>query len=131
MNQKPPKTPSYESGGKNQPTHAAWPSVERQLVESKVIAGSALENLIRNNQDLSILRPEEANDGFPFPPWLRVYWRKTHPELDFSGPRVGYPLILGNILNWMTRHQDLPSNSPSPATPANNKKPAPNPSRRS
>jgi len=43
--------------------------VERQLVESIVIAGSALEHLIRDNQDFSMLRLEEAHDGPPFPPW--------------------------------------------------------------
>jgi hypothetical protein len=128
MNHKPPKTPPYESSSKNKPTDAGWPSVERQLIDSKVIAGSALEHLIRNNQDLSMLRPEEAHDGLPFPPWLRVYWRKSHPELDFSGPRVGYPLILGNVLNWMMRNQDLPKNDARPSDP---QRPVRKPARRS
>ena len=117
MNHKPPKEPPHESPGKDKPSQARWPSVERQLVESKVIAGSALEHLIRDNQDFSMLRPEETHDGLPFPPWLRVYWRKSHPELDFSGPRVGYPLILGNILNWMMHNQDLPKNDVPPSNP--------------
>ena len=69
MNHKPPKEPPHESPGKDKPTQARWPSVERQLVESIVIAGSALEHLIRDNQDFSMLRLEEAHDGPPFPPW--------------------------------------------------------------
>lgn len=126
MNRKPSKAPPHESPQRNKRAQSRWPTVERQLIESKVIAGSALEHLIRDNQDFSMLRAEEADDGLPFPPWLRVYWRKTHPELDFSGPRVGYPLILGNILNWMMHHQDLPTNE----TPRSNPKQPDQPARR-
>jgi hypothetical protein len=93
-----------------------WPTLEEQLAAAKVTPGSALENLIRQNQDFHMLRPEEAHDGLPFPPWLRVYWRKSHPELDFSGPRVGYPLILKEIGKWMLRHHDLSPGRP-PAQP--------------
>jgi hypothetical protein len=127
MIQKLPKSPPRDSGGKSSAAHA-WASVERQLVESRVRAGSALENLIRNNQEISMLRPEEAHDSLPFPPWLRVYWRKSHPELDFSGPRVGYPLILNNLWNWMMRNQDLPKNS---SAPANHQQPVRKPTHRS
>ena len=49
---------------------------------SKVIPGSALEKLIRENQDFDMLSPEEAHDRLRLPPWLRVYWRKQHPELQ-------------------------------------------------
>jgi hypothetical protein len=84
-----------------------WPTVEEQLAASKVVHGSALEALVRANQDFSILAPEEANDGLPFPPWLRVYIRKTHPELPFTGPRVVYPLFLNEIYSWMRKNQDL------------------------
>jgi len=83
-------------------------SLEQQLKDSRVIAGSALETLIKQNQDFSILAPSELHDNLPFPLWLRVFFRKTHPELDFSGPRPGYPLILKEILSYMIRHQDLP-----------------------
>ena len=88
------------------PTH--WPSLEEQLYAQKVKRGSALEKLITDNQDFSILSPSELHDGLPFPPWLRVWWRKKHPEFDFTGGKVGYPLILKEILSWMLRHQDLP-----------------------
>jgi hypothetical protein len=85
-----------------------WPSLKQQLTAFNVTPGSALEQLIKDNQDFSILLPNEANDGLPFPPWLRVWWRKKHPELSFAGPKVGYPLGLKEILSWMLRNQDLP-----------------------
>jgi hypothetical protein len=43
----------------------------------------------------------------PYPPWLRVYVRKTHPELTFTGPRVQYPLLVKELYGWMRRNQDL------------------------
>jgi hypothetical protein len=84
------------------------PTLEQQLKGSGVTPGSALEALIKQNQDFSILDPSELNDGGPFPLWLRVYVRKSHPELTFSGTPVRYPLILKEILSYMIRHQDLP-----------------------
>jgi hypothetical protein len=90
-----------------------WPAVEEQM--KGVIRGSALEKLILDNQDFGILLPAEADDGLPFPPWLRVWWRKKHPELKFPGPKVGYPLGLKEILHWMLRNQDLPSGQDSAA----------------
>src|SRR5204862_630323 len=59
---------------------APFPTLREQLRESKVIPGSALANLIRANQDFSMLRPEEAKDELLLPAWLRVLWRKSHPE---------------------------------------------------
>ena len=54
-----------------------------------------------------MLAPEEAHDRLPFRPWLRVQWRNSYPELDFfSGPRVGYPLLLERVLEWLVTHQD-------------------------
>ena len=91
---------------------AHWPSIEKQLRDSRVIPGSALEQFIRENQDFGMLRPEEAHDDLPFPPWLRVYWRKMHPELNYSGPEVGYPLLLKDIGLRMLRDQDLPQGPP-------------------
>jgi hypothetical protein len=90
-----------------------WPSLEAQLSALKVQRGSALEQLIKDNQDFSMLSPEEASDGLPFPLWLRVYVRKKHPEINFSGPRVGYPLIMKEILSFMLRHQDAPTGAPA------------------
>jgi len=94
-----------------------WPSVEQQLAQVNVVPGSALEQLIRNNQDFHLLRPEEANDKIRLPLWLRVYWHKQHPELIYSAndPTGGYPLALKDVYAWMLTHQDLrPSPPPSP-----------------
>ena len=89
-----------------------WPSVEDQLNEVKVVHGSALEKLIRDHQDFQMLRPEEAHDKLGLPPWLRVYWRKLHPDANYSGPSGGYPLLLADLYEWMIDHQDR--NSPKP-----------------
>ncbi len=87
-----------------------WPSVDEQLTRSAVTAGSALERLIRDNQDFHLLGPEEAtSDHVDLPPWLRVYWRKQHPESEYSvdDPTGGYPRALRNLYTWMVNHQDL------------------------
>jgi hypothetical protein len=92
-----------------------WPSLEQQLSDARVKHGSALEQLIKDNQDFSMLEPQEASDDLGFPLWLRVYVRKMHPEIKFSPyapPRVGYPLILKEILSYMLRHQDAPTGPP-------------------
>lgn len=88
------------------------PSIEQQLKDSRVIAGSALEKLIKQNQDFSILDPSEFHDNLPFPLWLRVYARKSHPEINFSNGKPGYPLVLKEVLSYMVRHQDLPEGKP-------------------
>ncbi|HET9300271.1 MAG TPA: hypothetical protein VFO11_10010, partial [Candidatus Polarisedimenticolaceae bacterium] len=86
-----------------------WPSLEAQLKRDQVRSGSALEALIRSNQDFHLLRPEEVEDKIPVPAWLRVVWRKAHPELVYSAddPTGGYPHVLKEIHEWMVRHQDL------------------------
>jgi hypothetical protein len=89
---------SYEAQG--------WPTLEQQLASANVIPGSALEKIIRDNQDLEILDPAEVNDVWKLPPWIRVYFRKKHPEIKFQGPRIGYPLALKELYSWMLRHQD-------------------------
>jgi hypothetical protein len=91
-----------------------WPSLEEQLSAAKVIPGSALEKLIRDNQDFEMLDPSEVNDRWKLPPWLRVYWRKKHPEIKYKGPGVGYPLLLKEVYSWMVRHQDLPEEQRRP-----------------
>lgn len=93
------------------PAHAAppFPSLRSQFQESKVTPGSALERLIRANQDFSLLRPEESKDQLLIPVWLRVIWHKSHPEgvYDASDPTGGYPLVLREVREWMMTHQDL------------------------
>jgi hypothetical protein len=91
----------------------AWPTVEAQLAQEydrqAVQPGTALEALIRANQDFAMLREDEKIDKRGLPPWLRVWWRKGHPELRYPAddPTGGYPHLLKEILEWMVTHQDL------------------------
>ncbi len=87
----------------------AWPSLQEQLVKDRVIAGSNLEKLIAENQDFSLLRREESQDTRRIPLWLRVLWRKNHPNDRYSptDPTGGYPLVLHEVWEWMLTHQDL------------------------
>jgi hypothetical protein len=86
-----------------------WPTIEKQLEESKVAPGSALEKLILDNQNFDILFPQEAHDKIRVPLWLRVQFRKNHPELTFQpgDPTGGYPMALRDLYIWMLAHQDL------------------------
>ena len=84
-----------------------WPSLREQLEEAHAPAGSALERLIRDNQDVSVL-PEGEEDPLGLPLWLKVLWRKSHPEIDESNGLVAYPLILGNMLEWAREHPTDP-----------------------
>lgn len=88
---------------------AAFPALDAQLKKAHVNPGSALDKLIRQNQDFSKLKARDASDEI-VPPWLKVYWRKGHPEVDYDNgndPTGGYPLVLKEILEWMVNHQDL------------------------
>jgi hypothetical protein len=93
----------------------AWPSFEEQLSQDRVEQGTALERLIQENQDFDLLRAEEANDRLGLPAWVRVYWRKQHPELEYRAddPTGGYPRVLKNVYAWMLAHPDLQPNPPS------------------
>jgi hypothetical protein len=86
-----------------------WPALDAQLVRDGVRPGTALEALIRANQEFGLLAPQEANDKIPVPAWLRVHWRKSHPSLiyDPADPTGGYPLVLKEVHEWMVTHQDL------------------------
>jgi hypothetical protein len=88
---------------------AGWPVLREQLQADAVTPHSALEALIAANQDFSLLQPEEAKDKIPVPLWLRVLWRRAHPELVYSAkdPTGGYPLVLKEIHEWMRTHQSL------------------------
>jgi hypothetical protein len=87
----------------------AFPTVDEQLKSAHVIPGSALEKLIRANQDFGRLHARDAQDTV-VPPWLKVYWQKGHPEGNYANPNDpsgGYPHVLKEILEWMVTHQDL------------------------
>ncbi len=86
-----------------------WPSLNEQLHADTVKSHSALEGLIAANQDFSVLRADEAKDKIPVPLWLRVIWRKAHPDMVYSAadPTGGYPLVLKEVHEWMVSHQDL------------------------
>jgi hypothetical protein len=96
-----------------------WPALEEQFAASSVVHGSALEKLIHDNQEFHLLRPEEAHDRLGIPHWLRVYWRKHHPDGNYSAenPSGGYPRILRRVFEWMLLHQDLRPDSQSGVTP--------------
>jgi hypothetical protein len=98
-----------------------WPTLEEQLRESKVRPGSNLEKLIKENQDFSLLRPEELHDRIRIPLWLRVQFRKRHPESVAApgDPTGGYPLALRDLYNWMIEHQDLPAQTGEGASHGN------------
>ncbi|HWM93269.1 MAG TPA: sialidase family protein [Thermoanaerobaculia bacterium] len=86
-----------------------WPSLQAQLAADRVTPGSALEQLVAENQELGLLRPEEAEDKLPIPVWLRVLWRKSHPDMVYNpaDPTGGYPFLLKEIHEWMRSHPDL------------------------
>jgi hypothetical protein len=94
----------------------AWPSVEQQLARDRVPAGSALERLVLANQDFSVLHPREATDTVRVPAWLRVHWRRMHPDWRYNpaDPAGGYPLVLKEIHEWMVTHPDLRSGPAEP-----------------
>ncbi|HEY0515068.1 MAG TPA: Ig-like domain-containing protein [Thermoanaerobaculia bacterium] len=98
----------------------AWPSLQEQLQKDRVIPGSNLEKLIAENQDFSILRPEETRDSIKIPLWLRVLWHKNHPNDKYSpnDPTGGYPLVLHEVREWMLTHQDLKPGRIVPSGPA-------------
>ncbi|HEV2721211.1 MAG TPA: pre-peptidase C-terminal domain-containing protein [Thermoanaerobaculia bacterium] len=90
-----------------------FPSLDQQLKAAHAKPGSALDRLIRQNQDFGRLKARDAADQI-VPPWLKVYWQKGHPEVhyDTDDPTGGYPLVLKEILEWMVSHQDFKPGNP-------------------
>ena len=99
---------------------ARWPSLDEQLARDRVPAGSALARLIAQNQDFQLLRSDEVNDKVGVPPWLRVLWRKSHPEGEYSAanPTGGYPLAIKDAYEWLVHHPDLRQGEPAPEVAA-------------
>jgi hypothetical protein len=94
-------------------TQRRWPSLEEQLATAKVIRGSKFEAFIQANQDTSLLRPgEHDGDEVGLPLWLRVYYRKRHPNEKPApaGPAGDYPEYLHRIEEWMEANQELNPN---------------------
>ena len=91
-----------------------WPSVERQLAEAKVAPDTALARRIMENQDFQLLDPKEVNDEYDIPLWLRVHFRKTHPDVQLStvNPGASYPEALERAYKWMLANPELPARSP-------------------
>jgi hypothetical protein len=99
-----------------QPT---WPALQTQLARDHVPQGSALERYIEDNQDFTLLDPREARDGIRIPVWLRVQWRKAHPEMkyDAADPTGGYPYVLKEVHEWMRAHPSLQPGDREPDVP--------------
>jgi hypothetical protein len=79
------------------------PTVNDQVKQAGAPAQSALAKMIRANQDFELLQPEELEDEFPIPPWLRVAWRKQHPEVQLpaKNPGAAYPEVLSQVYERM------------------------------
>ena len=79
------------------------PTVTDQLKQARAPKGSPLEKMIRANQDFNLLQPEESDDNFSIPLWLRVAWRKQHPEVQMPArnPGAAYPEVLSQVYKRM------------------------------
>lgn len=84
------------------------PTVEEQIESAQAPKGSALEELIRANQDFELLHPDEFEDDYPIPLWLRVLWRKEHPEVEMpaKNPGAAYPEVLSQAYRRMVANPD-------------------------
>jgi hypothetical protein len=104
----------------------AWPSLQSQLAQDRVPPESPLARLIASNQGFQILRPGEAYDKIAVPPWLRVLWRKEHPDMRYvpGDGAGGYPLVLKEVYEWMVSHPDLRPGSPDRGEALEKKKPS-------
>ena len=96
------------------------PTIKDQLDSAKAPKGSALEKLIRANQDFDVLRPEEVDDDYPVPLWLRVVWRKQHPDVQLpsKNPGAAYPEVLSQLYKRMVAN---PDDAWGPAAPSTRK----------
>jgi len=102
-------------GSKSKPKR---PTVEEQIESAKAPKGSTLEKLIRANQEFELLHPDEFDDEYPIPLWLRVLWRKEHPDvpLPATNPGAAYPEVLSQVYKRMVAnpHDDWQSGPETP-----------------
>jgi hypothetical protein len=79
------------------------PTVTDQIKDARAPSGSVLEKMIRENQDFELLASDELNDDYPVPLWLRVLYRKQHPEITFpaKNPGAAYPEVLSQVYRRM------------------------------
>ena len=91
------------------------PSLAAQLAREGAPRGSRLEQLISENQNFELLPARELGDTLRIPLWLRVHWRKAHPEMRASpnDPTGGYPLVLKEVHEWMRKHPNFDQSTSS------------------
>src|SRR4051812_18706149 len=97
------------------------PSVAEQIRKTGARPNSALAKLIRENQEIELLHPDELADNYPAPLWLRVAWRKQHPEIPMpaKNPGAAYPEVLSQIYKRMVANPAQPGGpNARPAPPA-------------
>jgi hypothetical protein len=85
------------------------PPIDTQLQADDIDADSILARVVRQSQDAELLCDSEFDDHLGIPLWLRINWRKGHPEDHFrcDDPGYGYPRVLYEAYGWLVRHQDL------------------------
>ena len=89
---------------------AHWPTIDQQLKRHRVPARHGSREADPQQPGLrDAPAPRRRNDKIPVPLWLRVYWRKEHPEATYSAadPTGGYPHVLKEMAEWMQIHQEL------------------------
>lgn len=86
------------------------PTVTDQIRQAGAPSGSRLEAVIRENQNYEILHPDELDDDYSLPLWLRVFWRKHHPEVQMpdKNPGAAYPEVLSQLYRRMVANPNAP-----------------------
>lgn len=86
------------------------PTLTDQIKDARAPSGSVLEKMIRENQDFELLATEELDDNYRVPLWLRVLYRKQHPEITFPAKNTGaaYPEVLSQVYRRMVANPNHP-----------------------
>jgi hypothetical protein len=94
------------------------PGAEEQIAAAQVDPNSPLAQLIRENQPAELPAAMAADVTDPgeidVPVWVRVYWRRQHPEAEFvaEDPTHGLPKALEQFADWLLTHPTLESEPP-------------------